>query len=40
MSVFETESLVLKQFELGEADKIITFYTKDRGKIRAVARGV
>ncbi|HLV08654.1 MAG TPA: DNA repair protein RecO [Halanaerobiales bacterium] len=40
MTVFNTEAIVLKQFELGEADKIITFYTKDRGKIRAVARGV
>ncbi|MFW6022758.1 MAG: DNA repair protein RecO [Halanaerobiaceae bacterium] len=40
MSIFETETIVLKQFDLGESDKIITFYTKDYGKIRAVARGV
>src|SRR6056297_1446943 len=40
MSKFETEGIVLKQFDLGEADKIITFYTKDNGKVRAVARGV
>lgn len=40
MAVFKTEAIVLKQYDLGEADKIITFYTKDNGKVRAVARGV
>ncbi|MFW5979768.1 MAG: DNA repair protein RecO [Halanaerobiales bacterium] len=39
MGKFQTEGIVLKQFDLGEADKIITFYTRDKGKIRAVARG-
>lgn len=39
MARFQTEGIVLKHFDLGEADKIITFYTTDRGKIRAVARG-
>ncbi len=38
MAVFTTEAIVLKQFDLGEADKIITFYTKDKGKVRAVAK--
>ena len=38
MSLIETEAIVLKQFDLGETDKIITFYTKDHGKIRAVAK--
>jgi DNA repair protein RecO (recombination protein O) len=38
MSLIETEALVLKQFDLGEADKIITFYTLDEGKIRAVVK--
>ncbi|MFP4660717.1 MAG: DNA repair protein RecO [Halanaerobiales bacterium] len=40
MSIIKTEAIVLKQFDLGEADKIITFYTKDYGKVRAVAKGV
>ena len=40
MGIIKTEALVLKQFDLGEADKIITFYTKDYGKVRAVAKGV
>ena len=38
MAIFNTDALVLKQFDLGEADKIITFYSKERGKIRAVAK--
>lgn len=40
MSVYKTEGIVLHQFDLGEADKIITFYTRDRGKVKAVAKGV
>ncbi|MFW6308558.1 MAG: DNA repair protein RecO [bacterium] len=40
MPVFSTDAIVLKQFDLGEADKIITFYSKDRGKVRAVANNV
>ncbi len=40
MTVYKTEGIVLKQFDIGEADKIITFYTGNRGKVRAVARGV
>ena len=40
MAAFTTEGIVLKQFDLGEADKIITFFTRDQGKLRAVAKGV
>lgn len=40
MAAYTTEAIVLKQFDLGEADKIITFYTRDLGKVRAVAKGV
>lgn len=39
MASFKTEGVVLKQFDLGEADRLITLYTKERGKIRVVARG-
>ena len=38
--VYKTEAIVLKQTELGEADSIVTVYTPNLGKIRAVARGV
>jgi DNA repair protein RecO (recombination protein O) len=36
---FETEAVVLKQFDLGESDRLITLYTRERGKLKAVARG-
>jgi len=39
LASFETEGVVLKQFDLGESDRLITMYTKERGKIKAVARG-
>lgn len=37
---YKTEAVVLKQTSLGEADRILTLYTPDVGKVRAVARGV
>jgi DNA repair protein RecO (recombination protein O) len=37
---FKTSGIVLRRMNLGEADRIITFITPDRGKIKAVARGV
>ena len=37
---YKTQGIVLKQMPLGEADRIITLYSADRGQIRAVARGV
>jgi DNA repair protein RecO (recombination protein O) len=40
MAIYRTRAVVLKSADLGEADKIITMLTKDRGKVRAVARGV
>lgn len=39
MATFETEALVLKQFDLGESDRLITLYTREKGKLKAVARG-
>ncbi|TDP94733.1 DNA replication and repair protein RecO [Halanaerobium saccharolyticum] len=39
MATFETEAVVLKQFDLGESDRLITLYTRERGKLKAVARG-
>jgi DNA repair protein RecO (recombination protein O) len=38
--VYKTEAIVLKRTNLGEADKILTIYTPNMGKIRAVAKGV
>jgi len=36
----KTEAIVLGHHDFGEADKIVTLYTKEFGKLRAVARGV
>lgn len=34
------EGLVLRTRDLGEADRIVTLLTRDRGRVRAVAKGV
>jgi len=38
--IYKTEAVVLRQIPLGEADRILTFFTLDEGKVRAVAKGV
>lgn len=38
MVTYNADTIVLKQFDLGEADKIITFCSRERGQIRAVAK--
>lgn len=40
MPSYKTEGVILKRFNYGEADRILTIYTKYRGKIRAIAKGV
>ena len=40
MSLIETESLVLKTYNLAEADKIVVLLTHDHGVVRGVAKGV
>lgn len=40
MPTYRDEAVVLRTHKLGEADRIITFLSRDRGKIRAVAKGV
>src|SRR6185369_3214059 len=39
MSLVETESLILRTYNLGDADKIVVFFTRDHGIIRGVAKG-
>ena len=39
MPLIETESLVLKSYNLAEADKIVLFLTLDHGVVRGVAKG-
>ena len=38
--VYKTAAIVLRQRKLGEADKILTLYTPNYGKLDAVAKGV
>ena len=40
MALFRATGIVLRKTKLGEADNIVTFVTADRGKVRAVAKGV
>ncbi len=37
---YNTEAIVLRKSELGEADSILTLYTPKWGKLRAIARGI
>lgn len=39
MPLYRLEAVVLYHRYLGEADKIVTLYSRERGKVRAVARG-
>lgn len=40
MNNFVTDAINLKSYNLSEADKIIVMYSKDKGLIRGVAKGV
>jgi DNA repair protein RecO (recombination protein O) len=37
---YQTEAIIIKKTKLGEADRILTLYTPNLGKIQAVAKGV
>jgi DNA repair protein RecO (recombination protein O) len=37
--VYTAEALILRTYKLGEADRIVVFLTRDRGKKRGVAKG-
>jgi DNA repair protein RecO (recombination protein O) len=37
--LYTAEALVLRTYKLGEADRIVVFLTRDRGKKRGVAKG-
>jgi DNA repair protein RecO (recombination protein O) len=38
--VFRTETVVLRRHDFGEADRVLTLYTANAGKIRAIAKGI
>jgi len=37
---FRVNAIVLKHQDYGEADRILTIYTRERGKLRVIAKGV
>jgi DNA repair protein RecO (recombination protein O) len=37
---WKTEAVVLRSFRLGEADRVLHLYTRERGRIGAVAKGI
>ncbi len=39
MAVYKTNALVLRRIPLGEKDKIVTLFTREYGKLNAVAKG-
>lgn len=38
--IYRTEAIILRGTELGEADRILTLYTPQWGKVRAIAKGI
>jgi DNA repair protein RecO (recombination protein O) len=39
MPLFTTNAIVIRSLNYGESDKIITFFTKDFGKLKGIAKG-
>ena len=37
--VYETEAIVLRVIRYGEADSVLTLYTRERGRVSAIAKG-
>ncbi len=40
MQPYSTEALILKRRNFGEADKLITIFTRNQGKVATIAKGV
>jgi DNA repair protein RecO (recombination protein O) len=40
VSLYRDQGVVLRTIKLGEADRIVTIFTKGNGKVRAVAKGI
>ena len=39
MTVHQSDSIILKTYPLGEADRIVAFFSREHGKVRGVANG-
>jgi len=40
MEEFEVEALVIEKLDIGEGDRIITLFEKNRGKIKVLIKGI
>ena len=40
MRSYKTEGIIIKRVNFGEADRVLTIYTKHYGKLRVIAKGV
>lgn len=40
IGLYKAQGIVLRAMRLGEADRIVTFYTQTHGRVRAVAKGI
>lgn len=40
MATYKTRGIILKRRNFGEADRLLTIYTQDKGKISVIAKGV
>jgi len=40
MALYRDEGVILRTWKLGESDRIVVVFTRGRGKVRAVAKGV
>jgi DNA repair protein RecO (recombination protein O) len=39
MPLFNTEAIVIRSLSYGESDKIVTFFTRDFGRLKGIAKG-
>lgn len=37
--VYQTEGIIIKKYKFGEADRLLTLFTADYGKVKAIAKG-
>jgi len=40
VKTYKTEGIIIKRINFGEADRILTIFTKHYGKIKAIAKGI
>src|SRR5947208_12315943 len=39
MPILQSDAIILKTYPLGEADRIVAFFSREHGKVRGVANG-